>query len=172
MHMPNFSIFQFFRNSSMSFHELYPFLIYAIPAFEEFQAFCREFVCLFWFFNCLQIETDRPKTVITTDHRTHGILHPAVIEVPSATRQRLYERTHRFPCGRAQTIRTTAIDGDPFLSFMHGTGMFDGILILRHQVRINGLPNRCDAHFVQIPFDWFSTSVHDIQICCKITNNF
>jgi hypothetical protein len=31
--------------------------------------------------NDFDVETERPEAVVTTDHGTHGILHPAIVEI-------------------------------------------------------------------------------------------
>ena len=44
--------------------------------------------------NHLNIETERTKAVVAADHRTHWILHPAIVEVPLTSGQRLYKLPH------------------------------------------------------------------------------
>ena len=98
---------------------------------------------------CLNVKTHRPETIIATDHRTHGVLHPPIVEVAFATRKRLHERTHRLPCRGTQPFRTTTINGNPLLSFAHSASMLNGVFESLHQVGVNRLPHSRDAHFVQ-----------------------
>ena len=114
------------------------------------------------FDNHLQIEADRTEAVVTTDHRTHGILHPTVVifngsvrgnfsfseKVALTTCKRLYERTNGVPCRRTEAIWTLAVNRNPLLPYPHIARMLDGILVFRHQVLIFRLSHRCYSNLV------------------------
>ena len=94
------------------------------------------------------IEAERAETVVAADHRAHGVLHPAVIEIASAFGQGLHELLHRRPGGRTHPFGALSVDGNPLLALSYVAGVFDGVLVLLHQVCIDGLPNGCDSNFV------------------------
>ena len=114
----------------------------------------------------LNIEAEGPEAVVAADHRTHGILHPAVEEVSFALRQRLYEWPHGVPSGRTQSFRTFAVDGDPLLSLPNVASVLNGVLVLRNQVGIDRLANGCDAYFAHV---LNGTESGIIKILCKGT---
>ena len=99
-------------------------------------------------FDDFDVETERAETVVAANHGTHGVLHPAVVEIAFATSQRLDKIAHRVPCGRAKVLRALAVDGRPLLTLADVAGMLDGIFVFRHQVGIDRLTNGRDANFV------------------------
>ena len=101
----------------------------------------------FLFVNDLNIETERTETVIAADHRTHGVLHPTIVEVPLAFGQRFHKFPHGLPCSRTHPLWLPAVNGDPLLPFPDIASVLNGILILGHQVRIDRLANGCDSYF-------------------------
>ena len=102
------------------------------------------------FINYFDIETEWSEAVVATDHRTHGIFHPAVEEVAFALCQRLHEWSHGLPCRRAQTIWTFAVDRDPLLSLPDVASVLNRVLVLRDQVGIDRLANSCDSNYVHV----------------------
>ena len=98
--------------------------------------------------NDLDIETERTKTVIATDHGTHRVFHPTVIKIPFSFGQRLHEPAHGTPCGRAHPLGTFTIDGNPLLARLDIAGVLDGVLVSGHQILINSLPYCCYPYSV------------------------
>ena len=94
------------------------------------------------------IEAEWSETVIAADHCAHGVLHPAIIEVPFTSCQRFHELPHGIPCSRTHPFRTFAILGNPLLSLFDIACVLDGILILFHQVWIDRLAYGSDSYFV------------------------
>ena len=45
----------------------------------------------FLIIDCLNIETERTETVVATNHCTHRILHPTIVEIALSLGQRLNE---------------------------------------------------------------------------------
>ena len=95
-----------------------------------------------------KIEAYGTEAVVAADHGAHGVLHPAVEEVALATSQGLHEGPHHIPGGRAQARRALTVDGDPLLSDADVAGVLDGVLILRHQVVIDGLAHSGNADLI------------------------
>ena len=116
-------------------------------------------------FNHFQVEAERTEAVIATDHGTHGVLHPAIIEVAFAPGQGLYELPHGGPGRWAHALGTLAVQGYPLLAFPYITGVLDWVFVLGHQVVIDALPDGGDADFVhvQINEDVFSASISGIS---------
>ena len=98
------------------------------------------------------IEGEWTESVITANHRTHRVLHPAVVEVAFASGQRFHKLTHGTPGRRAHPLRAQAVLRYPLLSLRHLTCMFDGVLIVGHQVSIDGLTNGSNPHSVHLVF--------------------
>ena len=94
------------------------------------------------------IETERTEAVVAADHCTHGILHPAVIEIALATGQGFHKLSHGRPCRRTHAIWTSPVNRNPLLTLFDIASMFDGVLVFLHQVRINGLADSSNAYFV------------------------
>ena len=124
-------------------------LIVSSSPFHRHSLFCC-WQRRFGVFDDFDIETERSETVVATDHRAHGVLHPTVEEVTFALCQRLHERPHGLPRRRAQSFRTFAVNGDPLLSLPDVACVFNGVLILRYQVGIDRLANSCDANFIHV----------------------
>ena len=113
-----------------------------------------------------EIEAEGAEAVVATDHGAHGILHPAVVKVTFASGQRLNELTHGGPSRGTQALRTGSVDGYPLLAHADIAGMLDGVLILRHQVGIDGLADGGDSYFVHlITLD--VTGCKDTNKCAK-----
>ena len=110
----------------------------------------RNFSLIKFFFasNDLNIETEWTKTVIAADHGTHRVFHPSIIKIAFSFSQRLYELPHRRPCRRTHPIGTFSINGNPLLAHFYIAGMFDGILVLGHQVRVNRLSDSCNPYLI------------------------
>ena len=71
-----------------------------------------------------------------------------VIKIAFSFSQRLYELPHRRPCRRTHPIGTFSINGNPLLAHFYIAGMFDGILVLGHQVRVNRLSDSCNPYLI------------------------
>ena len=107
-------------------------------------------IFIFLFVNDLNIEAEWPESVITTDHRTHGVLHPTVKEIAFTLSQWLNKLLHRFPGRWTHTFRALPIYGNPLLALPDIASVLNGILIFFHQVVINRLANSCDADFIHL----------------------
>ena len=107
--------------------------------------FERGFLCRLHHF---EIETEWTEAVVATNHRTHRVLHPPVVEIPLSPGQGLHKLTHGRPGGRTHALRTLAVDGEPLLAFHHVASMLDGILVFRHQIRIDRLADGSDAYLI------------------------
>ena len=55
--------------------------------YKNYDDFFIMLVCLLFlmFANHLQVKTERTEAVVAADHRTHGVLHPSVVEVALTT---------------------------------------------------------------------------------------
>ena len=117
----------------------------------------------------LNIKAERTETVVATDHGTHGILHPSVIEIAFTFRQRLDKRFHRLPGRRTHPFRTLSADGNPLLPHPDIARMLYRVLISRHQVGIDSLADGCDAYLVHnslspTPKQWLLVIVPDAKV--------
>ena len=121
------------------------------------------------FINYFDIETERSEAVVATDHRAHGILHPAVEEVTFALCERFHKRPHGLPRRKTQTFRPFAVDGDPLLSLPDVASVLNGVLVLRYQVRIDRLANSCDANFIHV---FSGTKTGMFKFCAKVQKLF
>ena len=92
-----------------------------------------------------EIEADRAETIVATNHSTHWILHPAIEEVAFATCQRLHEGTHDIPSRRTQSLWTLTVNGNPLLAKTDIASVLNRVLILRHEVFIDGLAHSSNA---------------------------
>ena len=147
------------HSSECSFVFLY--IEHTVSTFRRFTLAGRRYI-----FDDFEIETERTEAVVATDHSTHGIAHPAIVEVAFSLCERLRKRTNSLPCRRAETIGALGVGGYPLLPLPDVTGMFDGILVLSHQIVIDSLTNGSNANFV-----------HGLDFCilcfgCKGTKNF
>ena len=96
----------------------------------------------------LYVETERTEAVITTDHGTHRILHPAIVEVPLTFGQRLYKLPHGAPGRGTHAFGALTIFRDPLLTLPDIASVLNGILILCHEVRIDRLTYGCNSDFI------------------------
>ncbi len=103
-------------------------------------------------FYCFQVETNWPKTIITANHGTHGVLHPPIEKVPFAASQRLHERTHNLPCRRTKAFWHSSAYGNPLLPYCYITSMLYRVLETFHQVVINRLPHGNNTYVVHTHF--------------------
>ena len=108
--------------------------------------------CLAWLFYGFKVKTERTETVITTNHRTLGILHPTIVKVRFATCQCLNELTHGRPRRQTHPFRTLTIHGNPLLSLPYITSVLNGILLFLHQIRIDRLTDSCYSYVHYILF--------------------
>ena len=96
--------------------------------------------------NNLDVKAERPEAIVAADHGALGIAHPAVVKIAFPPGQGLDKRTHGIPSRRAHPFRTLSVLRNPLLSFPNVTSVFDGVLILCHQVGIHRLANRGDTY--------------------------
>ena len=125
------------HSSECSFVFLY--IEHTVSTFRRFTLAGRRYI-----FDDFEIETERTEAVVATDHSTHGIAHPAIVEVAFSLCERLRKRTNSLPCRRAETFGALGVGGYPLLPLPDVTGMFDGILVLSLKVFVVGLADGCN----------------------------
>lgn len=104
----------------------------------------------------LDQETHRPEAVVAGNHGRFGVLHPALVQVPTTMGQSHYKRRHALPCAIAKAFRLFPSVGDEHLPFLQIASIFHRILVAFHQITVTGFPH-----------DRYLYLVHRIRIQCS-----
>ena len=86
-------------------------------------------------------ETHGPETVVAGNHGRFGVLHPTLVQVPTAISQSHYKRRHALPCAIAKAFGLFPSVGNEHLPFLHIASIFHRILVAFHQIAVTGFPH-------------------------------
>ena len=116
----------------------------------HFSLFTFHFALARWSVDDFDVEAEGTEAVVAADHRTHGVLHPAIVEVAFASGERFHKLLHGVPRRRTHAFRAFAVDGNPLLALDDIAGVLNRILVFRHEVGIDRLADGGDSYFVHV----------------------